>query len=261
MPRFAFGANLPIEMVLYAKLNDKTQALARLADHNTVKRRANAGPLRFCAGKVLRYAGAMNRRLTAAWFLAVAALLAACSKVPQVESLAPNDVVLAFGDSLTFGTGAAPSESYPAQLGALIGRKVINAGVPGEVSADGLARLPELLEEHKPKLLILCHGGNDFLRKQPEAVAAANIRAMIRLAKAQRVDVVLMATPKPGLSIAPPDFYAEIAREFAIPFNDDVLKDVLRDNATKSDLVHPNAKGYGLIAESLAKLLKKAHAI
>lgn len=203
----------------------------------------------------------MNRRQLAAIFLVIATLLAACGKVPQVEPLAANDVVLAFGDSLTFGTGAAPSESYPAQLGALINRKVVNAGVPGEVSADGLARLPELLEEHRPKLLILCHGGNDFLRKQPEAVAAGNIRAMIRLAKAQRVDVVLMATPKPGLSISPPDFYAEIAKEFGIPFNDDVLKEVLRDNATKSDLVHPNAKGYGVIAASLAKLLKKARAV
>ncbi len=203
----------------------------------------------------------MNPRHLAAIFFVIATLLAACGKVPQVEPLAANDVVLAFGDSLTFGTGAAPAESYPAQLGALINRKVVNAGVPGEVSADGLARLPEVLEEHKPKLLILCHGGNDFLRKQPEAVAAGNIRAMIRLAKAQRVEVVLIATPKPGLSISPPDFYTEIAREFSIPFNDDVLKEVLRDNATKSDLVHPNAKGYGVIAASLAKLLKKSRAI
>jgi len=193
--------------------------------------------------------------------LAVVMLLVACSKGPQLPPLSGNDVVLAFGDSLTFGTGAAPSESYPAQLGALINRRVVNAGVPGEVSADGLARLPALLEEHRPKLLILCHGGNDFLRKLPEAAAADNIRAMIRLAKAQGVEVVLMATPKPGLSIAPPDFYADIAKEFDLPFNDSVLKEVLRENATKSDLVHPNAKGYGAIAEALAALLKKAKAI
>ncbi len=209
----------------------------------------------------LGYSAQMTRILHTAFLLLLALALAACGKVPQVEPLSPNDTVLAFGDSLTFGTGAAPSESYPAQLGALIGRKVINAGVPGEVSADGLARLPELLEEHKPKLLILCHGGNDFLRKQPEAVAAGNIRAMIRLAKAQRVDVVLLATPKPGLSIAPPDFYADIAKEFAIPFNDGVLKEVLRDNALKSDLVHPNARGYAVVAEALATLLKKAKAL
>lgn len=190
-----------------------------------------------------------------------AAMLAGCSKAPQVAALGPSDVVLAFGDSLTFGTGASPAESYPAQLQTLINRKVVNAGVPGEVSADGLARLPAALEEVRPKLLLLCHGGNDFLRKQSETEAAANVRAMIKLAKDKGINVILIATPKPGLSISPPDFYAEIAKEFEIPFNDDALKTILRDNALKSDLIHPNAKGYAQIAETIAKLLKKAGAV
>ena len=193
--------------------------------------------------------------------LLCAALLTSCSKTPQISPIANDDVVLAFGDSLTFGTGASPGASYPAQLQILIGRKVVNAGVPGEISSDGLQRLPELLEEVKPRLLILCHGGNDFLRKLGEAQVAANVRAMIRLAKDKGIGVVLIATPKPGLSISPPDFYAEIAKEFAIPFNDDVLKNILRDNDLKSDLIHPNAKGYAQIADTLAKLLKKAGAV
>lgn len=143
----------------------------------------------------------------------------------------------------------------------LIGRTVVNAGVPGEISGDGLQRLPGVLDEVQPKLLILCHGGNDFLRKLGEATAAANVRAMIKLAQAKGISVVLIATPKPGLSISPPDFYAEIAKEFAIPFNDDTLKSILRDNDLKSDLIHPNAKGYAQVAQAVAKLLKKAGAI
>lgn len=193
--------------------------------------------------------------------LFAATLLGGCGKVPQIAPLATADVVLAFGDSLTYGTGASPPESYPAQLQALIGRTVVNAGVPGEISGDGLQRLPGVLEEVQPKLLILCHGGNDFLRKLGEATAAANVRAMIKLAQAKGVGVVLIATPKPGLSISPPDFYAEIAKEFAIPFNDDALKSILRDNELKSDLVHPNAKGYAQVAQAVAKLLKKAGAL
>jgi lysophospholipase L1-like esterase len=189
------------------------------------------------------------------------ALLTGCSKGPQLPALGATDVVLAFGDSLTYGTGAATTESYPAQLQVLIGRKVVNAGVPGEVSADGLARLPEVLDEAQPKLLILCHGGNDFLRKLSEAQVAANVRAMIKLAQSKGIGVVLIATPKPGLSISPPDFYADIAKEMAIPFNDDSIKSVLRDNALKSDLVHPNATGYAQIAQAVNKLLKKSGAI
>jgi lysophospholipase L1-like esterase len=203
----------------------------------------------------------MKARYAFCTCLILCLLLAGCSKSPQLPSLGSNDVVLAFGDSLTYGTGASPPESYPAQLQTLIGRKVVNAGVPGEVSADGLQRLPEILEEVAPKLLILCHGGNDFLRKQSETVAAANVRAMIKLAKDKGIGVVLMATPRPGLSISPPEFYAGIAKEFAIPFNDDVLTGILRNNELKSDLVHPNAKGYAQVAETLAKLLKKSGAI
>ena len=201
----------------------------------------------------------LSRRLSVV--LLCAALLGSCSKTPQISALANDDVVLALGDSLTFGTGASPAESYPAQLQTLIGRKVVNAGVPGEISSDGLQRLPALLDEVKPKLLILCHGGNDFLRKLREANAAANVRAMIKLAKDKGIGVVLIATPKPGLAISPPDFYAELAKEFAIPFNDDALKSVLRDNDLKSDLIHPNAKGYAQIAQRVATMLKMAGAI
>ena len=187
--------------------------------------------------------------------------LAACSKTPPLPRLEADATVLAFGDSLTFGIGAAPNESYPAQLQARIERKVIDAGVPGEVSADGLARLPEALDETKPKLLILCHGGNDFLQKLDERKAADNLRAMVKLAQDRGIAVVLIATPKPGFSVSPPDFYADIAREFKLPFNDSVLHKVLTDNELKSDLVHPNAKGYGVIADEIVKLLKKAGAV
>lgn len=193
--------------------------------------------------------------------LLAAVLLAGCGKGPQIAALGNNDVVLAFGDSLTFGTGAATAEAYPAKLQTLIGRKVVNAGVPGEISGDGLQRLPAVLEEVQPKLLILCHGGNDFLRRQSEAAAAANVRAMIKLARDKGIGVVLIATPKPGLSLSPPDFYADLAKEFALPFNDDALKSIMRNNELKSDLIHPNARGYAQMAQAVATLLKKAGAI
>jgi acyl-CoA thioesterase-1 len=190
-----------------------------------------------------------------------AALLAGCGKAPKLERLDANAIVLAFGDSLTFGTGAVTDESYPAVLQRLIGRKVIAAGVPGEVSQDGLARLPEALDEFKPQLLILCHGGNDFLRKLGEQNAAANVRAMVKLARDRGIAVVLIATPKPGLMPSAPEFYAGIAKEFGIPLEDGALKKVLTDNALKSDLIHPNAKGYARIAEAVAQLLKNAGAV
>ena len=189
-------------------------------------------------------------------------LLAACGPgVPKLPRLESDAVVLAFGDSLTFGTGAAREQSYPAELGRLLKRKVVAAGVPGETSEEGLRRLPGVLEEVKPQLLVLCHGGNDFLRKMDEGAAARNIREMIRVAREQGVAVVLLATPKPGFGASRVPFYEEIGKELGIPVEADVLADVLSSSRYKSDLVHPNAEGYARIAGAVAKVLKKAGAV
>jgi acyl-CoA thioesterase-1 len=200
-----------------------------------------------------------------AWRLAllcVAALaLAGCGDAPKLARLAPNAVVLAFGDSLTYGTGAAEADSYPAQLERMIGRRVVRAGVPGEVSAQALARLPTALEEHQPQLLVLCIGGNDFLRNLSQAEAAANLRRMIAMAKGKGSDVLLIGAPAKGLLVTPPKFYAEIAKEFSIPYEGKVIGEILRNSELKSDPIHPNARGYRLIAERVAELLKKSGAL
>jgi lysophospholipase L1-like esterase len=188
-------------------------------------------------------------------------ILSGCGQQAKLQPLASDSVLLAFGDSLTFGTGANESESYPAQLAQLSGRRVAREGVPGEVSRNGLARLPAALDEHRPRLLLLCHGGNDFLRRLPKAEAAANVRAMIQLAKSRGIDVVLIGTPEFGFLLSPPDFYAEIAKEFRIPYEGDVLGKILRDSSLKADQVHPNALGYRLMAERVYAMLKKAGAL
>ncbi|TAK43733.1 MAG: arylesterase [Betaproteobacteria bacterium] len=208
----------------------------------------------------------MALRVFTRWFVlaALAVLLlygAGCSKSPRLSPIAPDAIVLAFGDSLTYGTGANEDESYPAQLSQLIGRKVVRAGVPGEVSADGLARLPEAIEEHQPRLVLLLHGGNDFLRRLPKSQAAENLRAMIRIAKGRGADVVLIGTPEPGLTVTPPEFYGEIAKEFGLPYEAAVIGKVLRTAAHKSDPIHPNALGYRVIAEHVAELLRRSGAI
>lgn len=212
-----------------------------------------------------RNCAAIARLCSARIALAAAALAllfaAGCGEKPKLSRLSADALILAFGDSLTYGTGAAEAESYPAQLAALIGRTVLRSGVPGEVSAAGLERLPGALAEHQPRLLLLIHGGNDFLRRLPKERAAANVREMVRLARSRGVEVVLIGTPEPGFTITPPDFYADIAREFSIPYEGSVIGKVLRDATLKSDPIHPNAKGYRLIAERVAQLLRESGAI
>ena len=118
-------------------------------------------------------------------FALVAVLfLVACDRAPTLPRLSPHDVILAFGDSLTHGTGASEETAYPAVLASLTGHTVINAGVPGDTTATGLQRLPAVLAEYKPRLVLLCLGGNDMLHKQPAATTENNLRCMVQTIRA-----------------------------------------------------------------------------
>lgn len=204
-------------------------------------------------------ASALAGRLLAAWILCL--VLAGCTPPPELEPLAADAVVLAFGDSLTFGTGAGTGESYPEVLSGLIGRTVVNAGVPGEVSTDGLLRLHALLDREQPALLLLCHGGNDQLQRLDPARLADNLRAMIREARDRNIAVVLIAVPAPGLSLRPLPLYAGIADEFGLAADLETVADILGDRALKSDYIHPNAAGYRRLALAVADLLRAAGAV
>ena len=188
----------------------------------------------------------------------LAGLCPGCDSGPTITPLAQDAVILAFGDSLTYGTGTSRDNSYPAVLSGLLDRKVINAGNPGEISEAGLKRLPGELARHTPDLVILCHGGNDFLRRLDQQKTARNIREMIKLIQVSGAEAVLVGVPKLGWGLAVPDFYAEVAKEFKVPYEDEILVDLLGDNSMKSDTIHPNATGYKLMAESIHKIIVKA---
>ncbi|MBI3042367.1 MAG: arylesterase [Betaproteobacteria bacterium] len=197
-----------------------------------------------------------------AFALLFALALASCGdKVPRLAPLGQNDVVVAFGDSLTYGTGAKEDESYPAVLAQLIDRKVVRAGVPGETTSGGLARLEGVIQEHRPALMIVSLGGNDMLRKVDDAEIKGNLRKIIQTLREQGVAVVLFGVPRPALLTSAPGFYEELAKELDIPYEGKIVTDVLYHPDQKSDTIHPNAKGYRRMAEALAALLKKAGAI
>ncbi len=197
-----------------------------------------------------------------AFVFAIALLLAACSEQPRLRPLSRDAVILAFGDSLTHGTGAKREESYPAVLEQLIDRRVINAGVPGELSGEGLKRLPHLLKQYRPDLLLLCHGGNDLLRNRGADRLADNLRQMIELARAKDVEVVLLGVPRPKLFLMESEpLYGELARSTQVPLEPDIIPAVESDSDLKSDRIHPNAAGYRLMAEAVAELLHGAGAV
>ena len=188
-------------------------------------------------------------------------LLVACERSATLPKLGAHDVILAFGDSLTFGTGASPETAYPAQLAGRIGRPIINAGVPGETTTDALERLPQVLNQYRPKLVLLCLGGNDMLRQQAAPSIEHNLRALIKTIQDSNAAVVLIGVPEPKLFGGAPAFYADIADELKLPYEGEVFNEVLRNPSLKSDPIHANAQGYQLVAQRLAALLKSSGAL
>lgn len=178
-------------------------------------------------------------------------------KVEEFEdystSLLPKEtVVVAFGDSLTYGTGASQAQSYPAQLSKMVGVPVINLGIPGERSAEGLRRLPAILEKHKPHILLLCHGGNDILQKLDLDKTKDNLEQMIHLAQARGTTVVLIGVPTwSALYTRTAGFYDDLAQEAGVAYEDGILATIINDNTLKKDPVHPNSTGYRLMAEKV----------
>ncbi len=173
------------------------------------------------------------------------------------QKLGTDARVLAFGDSLTYGYGAA-DQSYPKQLQTLIGRRVVNAGISGEISTMGLKRLPGLLERYHPALVILCHGGNDILRRSSKEQLRSNLIAMIELSRESGAQILLVGVPGFGMfGLSTVELYEEIAREKGVLYEGIVLEKIENDPALKSDQIHPNALGYRLMAEAFEEVIKE----
>ncbi|QJT28462.1 arylesterase [Aeromonas media] len=187
-------------------------------------------------------------------------LLAACGE-PGFRPLAAGETILAFGDSLTEGRGVNPAQSYPSVLASLSGHPVINGGVSGELSRAGRARLPGLLADHRPALVILLEGGNDILHGSGEGALKANLAAMIEAVQGSGAQVLLVAVPRKSLFADGAPLYGELAEQYGLVLDNDSLGELLRTPGLKSDAVHLNAQGYGALAERLHRLLQARGAL
>lgn len=186
--------------------------------------------------------------------LAAALFLVGCSS-SKLDPLESGDVILAFGDSLTFGVGAHSENSYPSVLAGLSGFEVVNAGVSGETTSEGLKRLPQVLDKYSPSLLILLEGGNDILRNKPYDQIERNLDSMISEAKSRGVQVVLIGVPEKKLFSSSAPFYKKLAEKHELVFESKLVSGLMRSPSKKSDTVHFNKAGYAHMAEAINDLL------
>ena len=139
---------------------------------------------------------------------------------------------------------------------------IINGGVSGNTSAQALARLPELLQHHQPKLVIISIGGNDFLQRLSNSDTQANIAQSIALSQQSGAQVLLVAVPELTLAAAvghPNDhaMYAQLAQSHQVYLLEDAWSEILGDDSLRADPVHANDAGYQTFTKLLTKRLEQ----
>lgn len=199
----------------------------------------------------------LGKQLLSLISLAATLLLLACTPTPKLEPVPHGGTIIAFGDSLTAGVGTAPAKSYPSVLAQLSNRRVVNAGVSGETTSQGLGRLSTVLNDNAADLLILIEGGNDILRNQNLTQTKRNLAQMIELAQNQGISVVLVGVPEKKLFSKTAPLYKELAEEYGLVFEGEIIGDLIRQSKYKSDSVHFNSEGYRVMAKEIYKLLEE----
>lgn len=194
--------------------------------------------------------------------IAAIILIAACSSKAKEQTLPAGSQVLALGDSLTEGAGVTREQAWPDLLARKTGWVVANGGVNGDTSEAALRRLPNLLEQYNPVLVLVALGGNDMLRHIPQQQTIANLEQILTRIKAHGAKPVLLATPNPSLMgavfqhLSAPDFYRKVAEKQQVPLIEGAIADVISDPKLKGDPLHPNAAGHSLLSEKIFKELK-----
>lgn len=162
--------------------------------------------------------------------------------------------IIAFGDSLVAGTGASSGRDFVSLLSEMTGTKIINLGVPGNTTADGLLRISEL-DKYKPKVVLLLLGGNDHLKKIPIETTFINLGNIIADIQG-RGAVVLLLGVKGNLfgDKFEPEF-EKLRRRYGTAYVPDVLDGLFGSAEYMADAIHPNDAGNRIIAERIYPVL------
>ena len=191
------------------------------------------------------------------WIVVLLVCTFGCSFGPDVanrDSRGAN--IICFGDSLTQGAGASGGHDYPSLLGKALGRQVINAGVSGDTTRDGLGRIQQDVLDRDPLLVIVQFGGNDFLRQIPQTEIFSNLDEMVQRIQEEGAMVVLVGVQPGLLGDATRGEYQKVARARRAAFVPNILAGILTEPRFKSDQLHPNDLGYERIAKRILKVVK-----
>lgn len=166
-----------------------------------------------------------------------------------------GETIICFGDSLTYGTGAAPGMNYPTQLAGMIGLPVINAGVPGDTTARALVRIDDVMAK-KPRIVLLTLGGNDLKNRVPKEIAFDNLETIIETIQASGALAVIGGIEVPVYGRGFGKGYRDLAEETGAVLIPNIFEGIMGHRDLMSDPIHPNGKGYTIMARRFHKAIK-----
>ena len=173
---------------------------------------------------------------------------AGCTRinVANLESRGKN--IICFGDSLTKGKGVEVNQSYPAELAKMTNCPVINGGINGDVSSEAVKRVASDVLDREPLLVIIEFGGNDYLNKIPLEETVKNVEEMIKLIQAKGAMVAIVDISNVLFMGEYRQEFQRLSKKYRAIFIPRILEDIVTDEQLKSDAIHPNARGYKIIA-------------
>ena len=176
---------------------------------------------------------------------------------PAVTNPEPRgDNIICFGDSLTHGIGAGPGESYPDHLQRMIGRPLINAGVPGDTTADALLRLQRDVLEQSPRVVLITLGGNDMKNGVPADEAFANLEQVVTRIQDRGALVVVGGIDIPLFGSEFAGGYEDLCEETGCVLIPNVFDDIMGRRGLMADRIHPNGRGYQVMASHFERAVR-----
>lgn len=188
--------------------------------------------------------------------LVVGALFFFTNSSPAKQEISEDGVIVAFGDSLTYGYGSSKDNDYVSLLSKMIDRPIVNLGVNGDTTADALKRIDSVTKLN-PELVIVFLGGNDLLRRVNIETTFSNLDEIVSKIKTNGSKVVLVAVPGSVLGDPYEDRFKELAKKYDATYVPQFLSRLIINRELMSDSIHPNDEGYKIVAEKIFKAVKE----
>lgn len=174
----------------------------------------------------------------------------------HVDVPAPkNFVVIAFGDSLVQGVGATEGNDFVSLVSRAVGIPIVNEGRSGDTTSSALGRIDAVIARN-PGTVILLLGGNDYLRKIPKETTFQNLKTIVDRFKKNDTRVILLGVRGGLLRDTYEKDFAAFAQREELPHVSNVLEGLIGNREYMSDEIHPNDKGYRVIAERVIPVVK-----